>query len=303
MNIQVDKLCFRYNQIEPPVAALDQVSFSLQTGECVALVGPSGSGKSTLAQHLNGLLKPDSGSIRIDGKLLGWSARELRDLRRRVGLVFQFPEAQIFEGDVFSEVAFAAYQWGIPREEIRGKVERALHSVGLEAESFYDRNPLKLSGGETRLISIASLLVVDPDWLILDEPTLGLDFAHWQCIRDLILQRLKASRSVLLITHDLNLVLQVCPRILVLDQGRIKYDGDSFQLLISNDLCEKLDLIRPDVVRLWEALKSSLVNGADRADFPEPDAMKIESWIKGRSRVEREKACSVLLHQLNKSLI
>ena len=298
MDIRVEKLFFQYDQEEEALPALQDVSFSLRSGECVALLGPSGSGKSTLAQHLNGLLKPDRGHIWVDGRLLRWSPSELKALRRRVGLVFQFPEAQIFEASVFAEVAFAARQWGIPAEEIPGRVEKALAAVGLDAEGFGDRNPLKLSGGEARLISVASLLVVDPDWLILDEPTLGLDLAHWRCIRDLIEQRTKASRSVLLITHDFNLVLQACPRTLVINEGRITYDGPTSDLLINYDLGVEFGLAPPEVIVLWNALKTASEQLGETGPFPNPDPEELTSWVAQRPAEHRNRLCSVLQQHL-----
>lgn len=266
------------------------------------MVGPSGSGKSTLAMHLNGLLKPDSGSLQIDGANLDWSPRELRDLRRRVGLVFQFPEAQIFEATVSNEVAFAAHQWGIASAEIPDRVRTALELVGLAPELYWNRNPLRLSGGEARLVSIASLLVVDPDWLILDEPTLGLDFAHWQRIRKVIENRSKASRAVLLITHDLTLIVQVCPRILVLNRGRLCYDGPALDLLINRDLCEDYGLHQPQLLEIWKLLRSHAEHSLNSSNFPDPDASEIESWIASRSTSEKEQICSMLLHYLSDSM-
>ncbi len=298
MDIQVEKLSFRYGSVNGSTPVLDDVSFCLDSGECLALIGPSGSGKSTLAQHLNGLLRPDSGRILVGGQLLGWSAAELHALRRRVGLVFQFPEAQIFEGNVFDEVAFAARQWGFSGEEIPQLVKTALEIVGLKGEDLYHRNPLRLSGGEARLVSIASLLVVDPDWLILDEPTLGLDFAHWRCIQELICRRKEKSRGVLLISHDLNLVMEVCPRTLVLQKGRLCYDGDTSKLLLSHDISAEYGLVPPEIIDLWKTLRVHKNDFHTTDGFPGFDAEEIETWIKALPVEKQQQMCSVLKQYL-----
>lgn len=299
VDIRIENLSFRYDHYSGSTPVLRDLNVSIRSGECLALVGPSGSGKSTLAQHLNGLLKPDSGYIWIDGKLLRWTTSELKALRRRVGLVFQFPESQIFEGSVFDEVAFAARQWGLPPEAIPDRVKSALAAVGLDYSEFKARNPLKLSGGEARLISIASLLVVDPDWLVLDEPTLGLDFAHWRHIRNLIFDRKASGKGVMLITHDLDLALHVCPRTLILKEGRLRYDGPTEELLISHDISAEYELASPEIVNLWKALKLSANEAVKETDFPGPDMGQLEAWILSQPAPSRQELCSVLKQYLS----
>jgi len=295
MEISAEKLLFSYEQTDGDHPALRDVSFTLHSGECVALVGPSGSGKSTLAQHLNGLLRPEAGSISTDGKPLSYSAAELRVLRRKVGLVFQFPEVQIFEQTVFDEVAFAARQWGIPQEEIPVRVTRALQIVGLNSESLWARNPFKLSGGEARLISIASFLIVDPEWLILDEPTLGLDIVHWRCVQALIRHRRERTRGVLLITHDLNLAFSVCPRIMVLNQGTLHYDGPAEDLFLDHDLSVEYDLVDPEIIRVWKLLKSGIpATSKEINSFPEPDPEILKAWVTNLPSAHRDRVRRLL---------
>ncbi|TKJ40459.1 energy-coupling factor ABC transporter ATP-binding protein [candidate division LCP-89 bacterium B3_LCP] len=303
MDIRLEKVHFSYDDLTESREVLHDIGFSLKSGECVALVGASGSGKSTLAQHLNGLLKPDRGYIWIDGQRLRWTPPELRLLRKRVGLVFQFPEAQIFEATVFDEVAFASKQWGVDPEEIRETVERTLTDLGLDVGEIKNRNPLRLSGGEARLISIASLLVIDPDWIILDEPTLGLDFAHWLRVKNLILDRKAAAKGVILITHDLNLTLEVCPRTLILINGKFGYDGPTDELLINHDISAEYGLAPPEIIQIWKALNLSLNEETDIADLPGPDLTKLELWIKNQPLPRRQQLSSVLKQYISDLMI
>jgi energy-coupling factor transport system ATP-binding protein len=297
LNILLEKLNFSFDATpgESTQLVLKELSLQLQSGECVALVGASGAGKTTLAQVLNGLLEPLSGEMLIDGKSLKYNPRELRELRSKVGLVFQFPETQIFESTVFDEVAFAARQWGNPDADVAENVDRVLTSVGLDPESFINRNPLRLSGGEARLVSIASLLVANPEWLILDEPTLGLDIAHKRCVTRLINDRKEEAKGVLLITHDLDMVLELCPRTMVLQHGSLVYDGSTSNLLKSKELCDKFMLKTPGLLRFLETLKMS--------DEPISESkllgMSIDellAWIQLQSPEVKTQMCSNLKH-------
>lgn len=298
MDIELRNINFSYNSTFGDQPVLRDINLRLASGECAAIIGHSGSGKSTLAQHLNGLLKPKSGQILIEGKPLSYSPEELRHLRRRIGLVFQFPEAQIFEKNVFDEIAFAARQWGIPREEIKPLVKTALHSVGLTDNEMPTRNPLRLSGGEARLVSIASLEVVDPDWLILDEPTLGLDFAHYRCIRDLIRQRCKQSRGVLLISHDLDLVLATCPRTLILEEGKLQFDGKTQNLFFSDFINADYGIVAPESVAIWKILKHFKDQLNNDNNFPPFKIEDLNLWIQDLAPPQRREICIVLKQYL-----
>lgn len=262
MLITAENIWFRYETEPADSFVLKDVSFTLNPGECVALVGPSGSGKSTLAQILNGLLRPDCGRLLIAAQPLEYKPKPLRDLRRRIGLVFQLPETQIFEATVFDEVAFAARQCGIPASQIQSRVATALEMVGLDPDSYSNRNPLKLSGGEARLVTVASLLVINPDWLILDEPTLGLDSVHTRLIVAMIQKRHHSSRGVLLITHDLDLALSLDSRTVVLNDGKIVFEGAAEELLVKHDLRTGFGLAEPESLRLWKLLRNEVAGFA-----------------------------------------
>jgi energy-coupling factor transport system ATP-binding protein len=294
MDLQADHLSFQYEDVSPPRPVLEEISFSLKGSECAALVGPSGSGKSTLAQLLNGLLFPTRGRLLFNGKPIMDKATEWRELHRRVALVFQFPEAQIFEATVFEEVAFAARQNNLVTGQLQGRVNEALEAVGLDPAEFLTRNPMKLSGGEDRLVTIASLLVVDPDWLILDEPTLGLDYPHKRMIQALIEKRRQSGKGVLLITHDLDLALVVCPRLLALNQGRLVWEGATRKFLLEHDVAEEFGLADSETVRVWKRLRTSL------PDLTIPDPPELEAWAAGLTGNFRGQVAKVLNKEIDR---
>jgi len=186
--------------------ALDDVSFSLEEGEAAGIVGPAGSGKSTLGQVLAGLLPVDEGSLFING---------------RVTFLFQKPEKQMFEADIFSEVAFGARNLGLSEERVKELVKWALASVGLDFEHYKDRSPFNLSGGEMRRVAIASVLAMDSDAFIMDEPTAGLDPHGKRLVINFLKGLKKQGKSLVLISHDSGGILEVCERLVKLDKGRI----------------------------------------------------------------------------------
>ncbi|MXX03759.1 MAG: ATP-binding cassette domain-containing protein [Gemmatimonadetes bacterium] len=229
--IAFDRVCHTYSpgtSLEIP--ALRDVTTRVFPGECVALTGPNGSGKSTMIQHLNRLLKADSGTVRVEGEDVSSPETDLRNLRQRVGLVFQFPEAQLFEETVFDDVAFGPRQTGVTASEIPGMVNGALERVGLDPGRFSHRHPLSLSGGEKRRAAIAGILAMDPSVLALDEPTSGLDS---QSVRQVeaIFRTCKAKGTTLfLITHDMDLISRLADRILVMENGGIAVDTTPVRL-------------------------------------------------------------------------
>lgn len=229
--IAFDRVCHTYSpgtSLEIP--ALRDVTTRVFPGECVALTGPNGSGKSTMIQHLNRLLKADSGTVRVEGADVTSPKTDLQKLRQKVGLVFQFPEAQLFEETVFDDVAFGPRQTGFAASEIPDLVNRALEQVGLDPGRFSHRHPLSLSGGEKRRAAIAGILAMEPSVLALDEPTSGLDP---QSVRQVeaIFRACKAKGTTLfLITHDMDLIARLADRILVMEDGGIAADTTPVRL-------------------------------------------------------------------------
>jgi energy-coupling factor transport system ATP-binding protein len=219
--------------------ALTGVSFSIEAGASLGVLGPTGCGKSTLIQHFNALLRPTEGELHV----LGHDTRQValgRAIRQQVGLVFQFPEAQIFEETVHAELAFGPRNMGLAEADVTPRVERACALMGLDFEAMRGRSPFALSGGEKRRVAIASVLAMDPPLLVLDEPTAGLDPAgRRECV--LALQRLhREGKTLVLVSHELDVVAAVTTRVLVLDQGRLVWDGS-----LKEGLRRRLTGLRP----------------------------------------------------------
>lgn len=220
MPLIAENLSYTYNAgTQQAVNAFEDVSFCVSEGEWISIVGHTGSGKSTLVQHLNGLLFATAGRVLVDDLPIEERSRELREVRKRVGLVFQYPEQQLFAESVREEVAFAPRNWGVAEEDLGERIDWALECVGLPAD-ILDANPLELSGGQKRRVAIASVLAAQPRYVILDEPTAGLDARGsrdlFKTLRDL------QSRGIATVhvTHDLELALSTSAKILVLDEGK-----------------------------------------------------------------------------------
>ncbi|HIH73105.1 MAG: Cobalt ABC transporter ATPase [Thermococcales archaeon 44_46] len=216
--------------------------------EIIALVGPNGSGKTTLAKHLNGLLKPTKGEVIVDG--MDTRKHSVAELARVVGYVFQNPEHMFFEENVFREVAFGPKNLGLSEEEIEERVKWALREVNLEG--YEDRSPYSLSGGEKQRLAIACILAMRPKYLILDEPTTGLDEKNAESIKKIIRKLYREGHGILLITHEMDLVLELAERAVLLYQGKKVFDGDVKEFF-ELDL-RKYDLDRPRLLTISEEI-------------------------------------------------
>lgn len=256
MSIKVDSLCHVYHPGTPlETQALSGVDLIVERGKWVAVVGQTGSGKSTLAQHLNALLLPSSGRVEVDGIPTTAGASELREIRRKVGLVFQYPEHQLFAETVREEMAFGPRNWEFPEEEITNSTRKVMDLLGLPHE-LLDRSPFELSGGQKRRLSIASVLVSRPDYLVLDEPTAGLDARGRNELLCLLKGLVKEGLGVVHVTHDLELALTMADRILVLEKGKAVFCGTPGSLL--EELLERpiRGLCLPPVLELVSGLRS-----------------------------------------------
>jgi len=221
-SIQAENLSFVYNRGLPTEKkALDHINFEIKKGEFVGLIGPTGSGKSTLVQHFNALLKPTSGRVLIDKEDLMDRHVDLKKIRRKVGLVFQFPELQLFENTVYDDIAFGPRNLTLREEEIKIRVQESMAKLGLDFETFASRSPFSLSGGEQRKAAIAGILALNPEVLILDEPTAGLDHRGVEQMENSLLKLNKDGTTIVLISHNLDLIAQLARRVLLLDKGRI----------------------------------------------------------------------------------
>ncbi|MGI6649900.1 MAG: energy-coupling factor transporter ATPase [Bacillota bacterium] len=258
MSLIIENLSHTYMPGTPyATQALDQVNLTIEKKEIVGLIGPTGSGKSTLIQHLNGLLKPTSGRIQIDGLILNEAKGEqMRQLRQKVGLVFQFPEEQLFEETVFDDVAFGPRNMGTPEEKIASRVRWALEAVGLNYEEIYRRSPFNLSGGQMRRVAIAGVLAMRPQILILDEPTAGLDPQG----RDSLLNQIrclwrKLSLTVILVSHHLDELARLANRLIVMHQGKIVLDAPPAQVFEQAEILRQIGLGVPLLTDLLSRLR------------------------------------------------
>lgn len=250
--ITVEDVHFSYGGRE----VLRGVSLTLGQ-EILALVGPNGSGKTTLAKHLNGLLKPTRGRVLVDG--MDTREHTVAELSRKVGYVFQNPEHMFFEETVFKEVAFGPKNLGLSEEEVEERVREALRAVGLEG--FEERTPYSLSGGEKQRLAIACVLAMRPKYLVLDEPTTGLDWKAERSVVEVIKSLKERGHGILLITHDMDLVLELADRVVLLQGGRKVFDGPVEDFFALN--LEEYGLEKPEVLLLAERLNVGFVRTVD----------------------------------------
>lgn len=241
-------------------AALKDVSLTIPDGQFIGLIGHTGSGKSTLVQHLNGLLVPTSGNIYYNGADIHDSDYNKKELRSKVGLVFQYPEHQLFEIDVFSDVCFGPKNLGLDKKEIELRAYAALKQVGLEDEYFY-QSPFDLSGGQKRRVAIAGVLAMKPEVLILDEPTAGLDPKGRDEILDQIAKlREETGMTVVLVSHSMEDVAKYVDRIIVVNKGSVMFDNEPKEVFRHYKELEEVGLAAPQVTYIMHTLKKSGLN-------------------------------------------
>ena len=261
MSIQLEHVNYIYGQDTPlALKALDDICLEIPDGQFIGIIGHTGSGKSTLMQHLNGLIKATGGHIYFNGEDIYEKEYDMKKLRSRVGLVFQYPEHQLFEIDVFADVCFGPKNLGLEKEEVEARAMEALKQVGLP-EEFYRQSPFELSGGQKRRVAIAGVLAMKPEVLILDEPTAGLDPKG----RDEILHLIKKLQedtglTILLVSHSMEDVAEYVDRIIVMNKGRIMYDDVPREVFKHYRELEEVGLAAPQVTYIMHALKE---NGLD----------------------------------------
>lgn len=271
MQIEINNVSFSYQKSGSVTSkALNNVSFNIDKGEFLTIVGKTGSGKSTLIQMLNGLLSPDEGYIKIDDyivcgnkkykkSLLKSCSKDIKKmnknmsgLKKKVGLVFQFPEYQLFSETILKDCMFGPKNFGLNNEEAKKVSEESLIKVGLD-DSFFSRSPFELSGGEKRRVGIAGVLAFKPEILVLDEPTAGLDSYGKKEIMNLIKQYNEEGNTVIVVTHDMDLVLNYASKVIVMDEGKLIKETTPSKLFKESDL-SKYSLEEPDVFKLIKIL-------------------------------------------------
>lgn len=260
MSIKVENLTYIYDEGMPfEHRALDDVSFEIQDRDFVGLIGHTGSGKSTLIQHLNGLMKPSSGKIYINGFDITQKDQNLTDIRKRVGIVFQYPEYQLFEETVAKDIAFGPQNLGLDEAEVDRRVRKSMADVGLDYDHFSDKSPFELSGGQKRRVAIAGVIAMEPEVLILDEPTAGLDPGGRDEIFDLI-RSLHANNNmtVILSSHSMDDMAKLVNTLMVMNKGRLEIMGSPREVFKENaDRLRGMGLNIPQVLELAIKLKKA----------------------------------------------
>jgi len=254
--IRTEKLTHTYSVGTPfERAAVRGIDFAAEKGEYIGIIGATGSGKSTFIQHLNGLLKPTSGSVFYDEVDIHESKKHTRDIRFKVGLVFQYPEYQLFETTVFEDIAFGPKNMGLSESEIRERVYEAAGFVGL-GESFMDKSPFGLSGGEKRRAAIAGVIAMRPEVLILDEPTAGLDpRGQAEIVRNIMSYKDSHDATVILVTHNMEEIARSVDRIILLNSGLLVMDGTPVQVFYESTKLTELGLAAPKASMIAERLR------------------------------------------------
>lgn len=275
MSITVENLTYTYSKGMPnETRALEDVSFRLEPGEFAAIIGHTGSGKSTLVQQLNGLLRPDSGKITVGEVCITDPSTKMTEVRRKVGLVFQYPEYQLFEETVAKDVAFGPKQVGITGEELERVVADSIRLTGLDYEEVKERSPFELSGGQKRRVAIAGVLAMKPEILILDEPTAGLDPSAHRDVLALI-RRIhgQENMTILLVSHNMGDIAELADRVLVMNRGRLVMNGTPAEVFARGKQLREMGLGQPPATEFMERLKERLP-GIDAAPLSIEDAAK-----------------------------
>ena len=264
MPIEIKNLNHIYMPGSPfETKALDDVTLTINDGEFIGLIGHTGSGKSTLVQHLNGLMKPDSGTVLVDGMDTGAKETDLREVRRRVGLVFQYPEHQLFEETVRKNVAFGPRNLGCDEAEIEQRVRDACAQVGL-GEDMLDKSPFDMSGGQKRRVAIAGVLAMQPRVLVLDEPTAGLDPRGRKELTELIRQLHEdAGNTIVMVSHSMDDIASLAQRIIVMNKGRVAMDGTPREVFSRPQELMEMHLGVPAAARLALRLREMGYNIPD----------------------------------------
>lgn len=271
MSVQVKNIFHTYNKGNPDAKiALRDVNFSINEGEILGVIGHTGSGKSTMLQHLNGLLKPESGQIIIGDIDITDEKVKMTEIRKRVGLVFQYPEYQLFEETVAKDVAFGPKNLGMPDEEIDITVRKSLEMVGLSYDEIADRSPFELSGGQKRRVAIAGVIAMKPEVLILDEPTSGLDpYAHQEVLNMIRKIHKESTGIIIFVSHNMRDVANMSDKVLVMDRGSVVAFDTPDEIFKKRDMLRNIGLSTTPSAVLFDKLD-------ERGIHIESDAVRID---------------------------
>lgn len=287
MSIQVENLKHIYDKGMPTESlALDDINFQVEDGQLFGIIGHTGSGKSTLLQHLNGLLRPDEGTIVIGGVDITKPDVSMTEIRKKIGLVFQYPEYQLFEETVAKDVAFGPHNLGLSEEETEERVKEAIELVGLDYETFKDRSPFDLSGGQKRRVAIAGVIAMRPEVLILDEPTAGLDpKAHRDVLKMVEEVHKRTGNITILVSHNMADIARLSDKILVIDSGRVVTVGTPKEVFSHRKELSEVGLDLPPVTQLTETLRQRGMRLPETILSVDEAAEKISSFLSNRGNV------------------
>jgi energy-coupling factor transport system ATP-binding protein len=257
MSIIIKNLNKIYDEGTPyETVALKDVNIEVKEGEFIGLIGHTGSGKSTLIQHLNGLVKPSSGEIVVNGYDISSSKSNLREVRKRVGLVFQYPEYQLFEETVAKDIAYGPTNLGLDEKEIDKRVRESMEAVGLNYDKVADKSPFELSGGQRRRVAIAGVIAMNPEVLILDEPTAGLDpMGREEILSEIKDLHEKKKITVILVSHSMDDISKIAEKIVVMDKGRVKMYDHVHEIFSRGEELKEVGLDVPQITALMAKLK------------------------------------------------
>ncbi len=281
MSISVKNLCYTYNTGMPgETAALSDVSFDVEDGSILGIIGPTGSGKSTLLQHLNGLIRPSSGEVYIGDVCITGEDIKMADIRRRVGLVFQYPEYQLFEETVQKDISFGPKNLGLSEEEIEERARRATALVGLDYDEIKEVSPFELSGGMKRRVAIAGVIAMEPSILILDEPTAGLDPVAHREVLDMI-RRIHGEMGIIMIfvSHNMADIASMADRVLVMNGGRVEMDAAPGEVFSQSERLIEIGLDVPPARKITEVIKKKAPGFTSEALTIEKAAEDIRNYL------------------------
>lgn len=286
MSIKIKNLTHIYNEGMPfEKVALEEINIEIQTGEFVGIIGHTGSGKSTLIQMFNGLLKPTRGDVLVNDQNIHHEKVNKKEIRQKVGLVFQYPEYQLFEMTVKDDVAFGPKNLGLTEEEVKARVKYALDAVGLD-ESYYEKSPFELSGGQKRRVAIAGVLAMNPETLILDEPTAGLDpKGRNELFEQLQKMHQELGLTIILISHSMEDVARYVEKLFVLYKGKIAYQGTPREVFANGKKLEEIGLAMPQIRYVMEALKAKGMPITEDVLTVEEAADKLITYLRTKGEV------------------
>lgn len=284
MSIKVEHLTHIYDKGMPSESvALDDVSFTAEDGQFIGIIGHTGSGKSTLLQHLNGLLKPDEGTVTVGNVDITQPGISMVEIRKRIGLVFQYPEYQLFEETVAKDVAFGPKNLGLSETEIEERVKEAIELVGLDYETVKERSPFELSGGQKRRVAIAGVVAMRPEVLILDEPTAGLDPKAHKDVLNMVEEVHKRTGNItIFVSHNMADIAKLSDKILVIHNGKLVTEGSPKEVFSQKETLRSVGLDLPPVTEFTEGLRERGINLSETILDVDEAAAQIAEYLKNK---------------------